>query len=112
METGAESLRVERRIAALAKLLAALRSRAADWREDTYTPASTESPLRAFAVLTNLASGHALVHGRKYLTMEDFPMVAKTALSSIPDRFTRVFTALVKAGGTLTTEQVRAALRV
>jgi hypothetical protein len=80
---------------------------------ETEEPISTESPKRATQILYNLARGHALVHGRRALTMEDVPLVARIAASSMPTERSRVFRALaLEEMGFIGTGQVREALRV
>jgi hypothetical protein len=68
---------------------------------------NVECPKRANHVLYNLARGHALVQGRRGVTMEDIRVVAKVAASSMPTARSKVFRALVLAdNGELTTGQV------
>ena len=101
-----------------AKLLAMMRSEpvreAAPERDrHDYTPEKRETPRRAYAVLYNLARGHALVHGRTQLTWEDLPLVAQVTVSTMPPECRLVFKALLhNQGAALTTAQVQAALRV
>ena len=92
------------RIAQCATLLAVMRTPIP--RELGVTP-QPESPLRANSVLYNLARGHALIHGRTQLSVEDLPMVARVAISSIPHEPRKVFLALAKNEGLpLTVKQV------
>jgi hypothetical protein len=77
----------------------------------TYTPAMKEQPRRAYAVLRNIARGHALVHGRQQLAPEDLPLVAQVAVSSMPRECGRILMALVQHQA-LTVAQVQAALAV
>lgn len=78
-----------------------------------YVPERRESPLRIKAVLYNLARGHALVHGRSYLTMEDVPLVAKVAVSTMPSECRILFQeVIVNQGRPLTTDQAAKALKV
>ena len=67
-------------IAALARLLSILRTL------PTYDGAAPipEAPMRAQAVLSNLARGHALVHGRTQLTEDDLSCLTHVTLSSMP----------------------------
>ena len=75
--------------------------------KDASVAPQPESPLRANSVLYNLARGHALVHGRTQLSVEDLPMVAQVAISSIPQEPRRVLLALArKEGQPLTVKQV------
>ena len=113
-----DPLTVKETIAKLAKLLAAMRSeptKEADPHHDHhgYVPAKEEKPWRANAVLRNLVRGHALVHGRTELALEDLPCIASVAVASMPPALGRVFTALVnKAGEPLTVGECKAALGV
>jgi hypothetical protein len=54
-----------------------------------------EHPYRSFAVLNNLAHGHAIVHGREKVTMVDLPIIAEVTISSMPTAFSRLFRAPV-----------------
>jgi hypothetical protein len=78
-----------------------------------YSPAKREQPRRANAVLRNLARGHALVQGRRHLTGDDLPLLARVVVSSMPSECGPVFAALVKRGGTpLTVAEVQEILHV
>ena len=105
-------------LARLATVLAAMRSEPVREGEPErgrydYTPAKKEQPLRAHAVLRNLARGHALAHGRQHLTEEDIPLIARVAVSSMPTEAGRIFRALVESGNkSLTVKDVQAALGV
>jgi hypothetical protein len=105
-------------IAAYAKLLARLRGTISIWREgsgegETYnfsTP-MIEGPQRAMALLYGLARGHALVHGRRQLSAEDLPVVARVALESAPNDRRAVMRLLLANDGSVATGQVQNALR-
>lgn len=104
-------------IARLASVLAAMRSepvREGDPEHGRfdYSPAKKEQPRRAYAVLGNLARGHALVHGRRQVTDDDLPLLARVAVSSMPSECGPVFAALVKRGGPMTVAEVQKVLRV
>jgi hypothetical protein len=109
---------VRRWIARLALLLVVIRSeptRESDPSIDghEFIPGKPEAPYRAHAVLRNLARGHALVHGRRQLSAEDLPAIARVVASSVPTRLRPVFSALVRANGDpLTVAQVQVALHV
>jgi hypothetical protein len=99
-------------IARCAMVLATLRSepvREGTWGTD-YTSTKKEQPRRAYAVLRNIARGHALVHGRLQLTHDDLPAVAQVTTSTMPSECSRLFTALVQKE--LTVAQAQAALGV
>ncbi len=105
-------------IAWLARLLAKMRSEPV-WESDPYrgdpqyAPAKTEMPWRAYAVLYNLARGHALVHGRTQLCWEDLPLVVQVTVSTMPTECRLVFKALVEnRGQPLTVAQTQAALKI
>jgi len=75
-------------IAKLASLLAASRS-------DGQIP---ENPRRAYAVLSNLARGHAMIHDRHALAEADLPLVAHVAVSTMPTPSRAILLALVRSG--------------
>lgn len=97
-------------IARCAVLLARMRSlpRAPEAVEGS--EGNQEQPYRANAVLYSLARGHALVHGRRQLTEEDLPPVAKVTVSSMPPRAAKIFTALVRKGEPLTVAEAQQAI--
>lgn len=105
-------------IARFATVLAAMRSepvREGDPERGRveYSPAKTEKPHRAHAVLGNLARGHALVHGRRQVSEDDLPLLARVVVSSMPSACGRVFGALVQRGGEpMTTGDVKESLGV
>lgn len=100
-------------------LLSHLRCIAQTWdTKDTqgsnydYHHSQPEDPARAMEVLKNIARGHALLLGRNYITLEDIPIVIKTALSTaLIDRVGLLYS-LIENKGTMTTEQVTVALKV
>ena len=101
-----------------AMLLAKMRSEPtqvirSNFKENEYTPGSSEVPYRAYAVLYNLACGHALVHGRTCLAWEDLPLVAQVTISTMPPPCGRIFEALAgKEDGQLSRAEVQAVLQV
>jgi hypothetical protein len=105
-------------LARLATVLAAMRSepvREGDPEHGRYdyTPAKKEQPLRAHAVLRNLARGHALAHDRRHLSEEDVPLIARVAVSSMPTDAGKVLRALVESTNqSLTVKDVQTALGV
>jgi hypothetical protein len=106
------------RIASFAKVLARLRGTISVWREgsgdyETYnfsTPV-IEQPHRAMSLLYALARGHALIHGRRQLTMADTALVARAALESTPNDRRAVIRVLLAQDGVATTKDVEKALR-
>jgi hypothetical protein len=106
------------RIAAFAKVLARLRGTINVWREgsaddETYNFSTPiiEGPQRAMSLLYALARGHALVHGRRQLTRDDLPIVARAALESSPNDRRAVMRLLLANEGVVSTAEVQAALR-
>lgn len=77
------------------------------------SPGSEEAPWRAYAVLHNLARGHALVHGRTQLAWEDFPLIAQVTCSTMPFPMGMLFRALAQnPQGKLTRTEVQDLLAV
>jgi hypothetical protein len=117
-DASADSREVQVWIARLAAVLAKMRSepvREGDPERGRveYSPAKREQPRRAYAVLRNLARGHALVHGRRRATDDDLPLLAQVVVSSMPSECGLVFAALVKRGGDpLTSTEVKDILHV
>jgi len=106
-------------IAQLAQLLAYLRCAATTWHtEDTeglnygYQSTLREDSKRASQVLYNLACGHALMHGRKYINLDDVPIVVKTVLSTAEFERARVFSLLLMNDGKLSTTDITAQLLI
>jgi hypothetical protein len=81
------------------------------WGNYDYTPPKPEQPRRAYAVLRNIARGHAIVHGRQQLSPEDLPLVARVTVSTMPSKCALVFP-LVVEHKEVTVSQVQAALGV
>ncbi len=88
--------KVAQTIARLASLLAIMRTIA---EGDQHGPAQPESPHRAFAVLHNIARGHAIISGRTRLIDEDLPLIARIALSSMPKERRAVLEAFARHSG-------------
>jgi hypothetical protein len=97
-------------IARFAMVLAAMRSLPRTPNPFEIAEGKHEQPYRAQTILYNLARGHALVHGRRRLSEEDLPPIAKVTVSSMPTKAARAFTALVRKGEPLTVVEVQAAL--
>jgi hypothetical protein len=101
-----------------AMLLAKMRSEPprvveSSYKEDEYTQGSSEAPYRAYAVLYNLARGHALVHGRTFLEWEDLPLVAQVTVSTMPPPCGQIFEALVvKENSQLSRAEIQAVMKV
>jgi hypothetical protein len=96
-------------LARCATLVAAMRTIPLEERENNatvYQIGSPESPVRARAVLTNVARGHALVHGRTAVTTADLPLIARVTSSSMPIEPSRILAALV-ANGPLAVREVQ-----
>jgi hypothetical protein len=67
-------------------------------RKYVYFTAEVEDIKRAGQILVNLASGHALLTGRNYITMEDVKIVTKVVLSTARFERVRAFIALLDTG--------------
>jgi predicted transcriptional regulator len=101
-------------ISNLAMLLGSLRREGAAWspkdkaeNADTeYFAGPMEDVIRAGQVLTNLASGHALITGRNYIRMEDIPIVLKTVLSTARIQRVTSFIALLDNKGKITVSEM------
>lgn len=99
-------------IARLGNLVRRLRGTIAIWGEGgDHTPPIIEYPPRLVMLLYDLARGHAIVHDRRQLAREDIDLVARVALSSMPDARRRVFRELIDAE-TLGTGAVMETLKV
>ncbi len=103
-------------LARCAMVLAAMRAvpieeRDTDGGSKSYRPGQRELPFRAQAVLTNVARGHALAHGRRQVTMDDLPLVAAVTVSSMPGDTSAIFGALITNDGALTVEAVQEVLK-
>ena len=65
-----------------------------------------EDPRRAIEQLRNLAKGHALSMGKRYITLEGIPVVIHSALSTASMERVRIFELLIQHEGVLTAEYV------
>lgn len=106
------------RLAGYAKALARLRGTISVWREGSgddesynFSTPIIEQPHRAMSLLYALARGHALVYGRRQLSEDDLPIVARAALESTPNDRRAVIRILLRNGGTASTADVEKALR-
>jgi hypothetical protein len=106
-------------IVKLAKLLAHLRGTVNVWNTEKtqgsnygYSTPTIEEPDRAMTQLLNLAKGHALSQGRKYLTLEDIPLLIKVVLSTATIERVMVFDLLLAYNGTMTTSQLEKSLGI
>jgi AAA lid domain len=78
----------------------------------SYTISPREVPRRAIKVLTNLAKAHAILNGRNYITMDDIPIVVKTATDSAQVERVSLFSLLIANKGKITTSQILESLTV
>src|SRR5918994_7652492 len=108
-----------RYIAGVADLLSYLRCVAQAWEtrdsqgsDYSYTISQREVPRRAATCLTNLARGHALLTGRNWITLDDIPMIIKTALDTAQIERVSMFSLLLAHQGELTTNQILQSLNV
>ena len=106
-------------IAGMADVLSYLRCVAQVWEtpgsqgsDYTYTISQREVPRRATTALSNLARGRALLNGRNYITLEDVPIVVKTAMDSAQIERVSMFNLLIAHCGKLTTTQILQSLNV
>jgi hypothetical protein len=77
-----------------------------------YRRSQPESPERATRVLYNLARGHALLTGRNYITLEDVPIVIKTALSTAVISRVDLLYLLIAKNGTLNAREIAGAFDI
>jgi hypothetical protein len=106
-------------IAGMADLLSYLRCVAQVWEtydsqgsEYAYSISQREDPRRAITCLKNLARGHALLTARNHITLDDIPIIIKTALDTAPIERVSLFSLLIAFGGRLTTNQILESLNV
>lgn len=100
------------RIIELAMVLANLRGTIPTWQTNNsggslynFEAPIKEDPSRASNAFYNLARGHAVIHGRNYITKEDLVVVIPTALSSAPRERVELFRHLIEHEGKLDTEE-------
>jgi hypothetical protein len=113
LDSGKDDELADRIIIRLAKLLAHLRALVPTWEtrytqgsDYAYALAKIEDPSRAITQLRNLARGHAVSKGRNFITVEDTPVVIRTALSTATIERVRIFELLLANKGKLTTPQI------
>jgi len=95
-----------------ASLLSRLRGTLMLWKEEgvegyQYNFPIIEEPPRAINSLYNLAKGHALINGRKFLRSEDLEIVRAVAFSSMPYDRSQFLKILAKHEGRLTTSNIQ-----
>lgn len=98
-----------------AKFLARLRTTLMTWKGDDgeyeYSFPLTEEPPRAINALYNLAKGHAIINGRKFLKKEDLDVVKAVCFSSMPHDRHEFLKLLDKHEGKLTSNQIQNELK-
>lgn len=106
-------------IVGMADLLSYLRCVAQVWEthdsqgsDYAYSISQREVPRRAITCLKNLAKGHTLLTGRNYITLDDIPMIIKTALDTAPIERVSLFSLLIANNGKLTTNEILQSLNV
>ena len=106
-------------IVMMADVLSYLRCVAQVWEtHDTqgsdyaYSISQREHPRRAITSLSNLARGHALLMGRNYISLDDVPIIIKTALDTAQIERVSLFSLLIAHDGKLTTSQILQSLNV
>lgn len=77
-----------------------------------FGPPVIEKEFRALSVLFNIARGHALLYGRRYLIPADAALVVPIALGSCPNHRRRLFEKLLQSGGRITVSMGADALQV
>jgi len=77
-----------------------------------HTIPTIENPSRANQQLYNLGRGHALSHGRNYITMDDIPLIIKVVLSTGSIERVLILDLLIANKGILTTSQITTAMRI
>lgn len=109
---------VLRRIIQLAHLLVRLRGKVNvsvkeeyDGEKTYYTTPTIEHADRAREALYNLAKGHAIIQGRKQLTVKDLPLLIEVTLGSAPFDRVNAFKYLLQKEGTATTSDLITDLR-
>jgi len=102
-----------RRIIQLAQLLVRLRGKVNvavkeeyGGEKTYYSTPTIEHADRAITALYNLARGHAIIQGRKQLTIKDLPIAIEVTLSSAPYDRVNAFKYLLKKGGSVTTSDL------
>ena len=94
-----------------ATLLSKLRGTLMLWKDEVgqyqYNFPLIEEPPRAINSLYNLAKGHALINGRKFLRTEDLEIVRAVAFSSMPHDRSEFLKILSKHEGRLTTQNIQ-----
>ncbi len=94
-----------------AKFLSRLRASLMTWKGEDKTSYEynfpvVEEPPRAINSLYNLAKGHALLNGRRFLKSEDLAIVRAVCFSSMPHDRSEFLKILAKHEGKLTTGQI------
>jgi len=107
-----------RRIIQLAQLLVRLRGKVnvavkEEYGGDKtyYSTPTIEHADRAITALCNLARGHAIIQGRKQLSVKDLPLLIEVTLGSAPFDRVNAFKYLLQNGGTATTSDLMNDLR-
>lgn len=70
-----------------------------------------EAPYRAYNVLTSIARGHAILYGRKMLSIDDLGVIKRTAMSTMPDDRRIILPKLIENNGRLTSDEISEVLR-
>lgn len=75
-------------------------------KEISHTKPTIEKPHRVNQCLYNLARGHAVLHGRDYITMDDVDIPFKVVMSTAPSPRPDLVRCLVAHGGTVVVSDV------
>lgn len=107
---------VQKKIASLTQLVVRLRAPVQVWkeREDTnakeqysFTSPIIEEPERLTTLMYTLARGHALVYDRERLEEEDWRVVLRVGLGTMPYERGRLFKILLKHRGVLDSDTIQ-----
>jgi len=109
---------VKRKLVRLTNLVVRLRAPVKVWKEredydkDQYafTQPIIEEPERLITLFYNIARGHALLHKRTKLTLDDWKVCLKVGLSTMPYERAQMFNLLLKHKGALTSAEIQSEL--
>lgn len=79
--------------------------------EDEFVDAEPEDPARVAQMLTDIACGHALLNGRREVTLEDLNILHPLIKGSVPPGHWKVFS-LIRKAGPMTAQELKQCLRV
>ena len=121
MHTEADDIEAHRAIVKLGVMLAHLRAVVPTYpttraqgggTEYTYGMPLIEDSSRAITQMRNLAKANALSQGRRYITLDDIPIVTHMAFSTATLERVRLFELLIENQGKLTTDFLTTSLNI